>query len=85
MDEAQVSRHRIDTRTRVLMAVWSCIVVSYWLYVVLNIVKYNYSLYKLSDAVVITLLTTTTINVLGLTAIILKGLFYDGKLSRSAE
>ena len=67
------------------MAVWSCIVVSYWLYVVLNIVKYNYSLYKLSDAVVITLLTTTTINVLGLTAIILKGLFYDGKLSRSAE
>ncbi len=71
-----------DTRQRKTLVVWMIWVVSIWLAIVLLIVITN-SLLRLgiSDEVLVVLLATTTINVLGLANIILKGLFNSHKQS----
>ena len=65
-----------DTRHRKWLVVWMIIVVSVWLTVVLLITMFNkpWRLY-ITEKILITLLATTTINVLGLSKIILNGLF----------
>jgi len=65
-----------DTKHRKLLVIWMIIVVSIWLSVVLLITMFN-KLWclNIAEKTLITLLATTTINVLGLSKIILNGLF----------
>ena len=65
-----------DTRHRKGLVSWVKYVVSLWLLGVLFVVTFNSIFhFYLSDSVLITLLTTTTVNILGLAYIVLKGLF----------
>lgn len=70
----QNERYRSDTQDRKWLAEWTATVVSFWLLLVLAILMSNNS-FGLSDSVLITLLGTTTLNVLGLSFIVLRGHF----------
>ncbi|MBQ0082577.1 MAG: hypothetical protein KBT41_04775 [bacterium] len=67
LEKANAHRHTL--------VVWMIIVVSVWLAFTAGIVIAQLIMYKLTDAVLCALLTTTTVNVLGLAVIVLKGLF----------
>lgn len=67
-------RFSSDTNDRKWLAKWTAIVVSAWLFLVLGILCFS-SLLKLSDTVLVALLGTTTLNVLGLSFIVLRGHF----------
>lgn len=69
-------RYISDTKDRKWLAKWAVWAVSVWLIVVLAILILNHCFIRLSDSVLITLLGTTTLNVLGLTFIVLRGHFY---------
>jgi len=72
----KAKRFAEDTRHRKGLIFWVKWVVSLWLSFVLAVVAFNNILcLKLSDNVLITLLATTTANILGLAYIVLKGLF----------
>lgn len=69
-------RYKQDTKERKLLSHWVICVVSIWLFLVISTLICNSLLsIGLSDTVCVTLLTTTTINILGLAYIVLKGLF----------
>lgn len=70
-------RYEEDTIHRRNLSSWAAIIVSIWLFSVILILIRNTSEYKLSDAVMIALLGTTTLNVLGMMMIVLKGLFFE--------
>jgi hypothetical protein len=72
-------RYASDTIDRKWLAEWSAIVVSLWLFFVLIIVAYNKEHFNLSDSVLNVLLGTTTLNILGLMYIVLRGHFYAPK------
>lgn len=75
-DFLEFERYKSDTKDRKWLARWTVIIVSTWLSIVLAVLILNkiFSL-GLSDAVLITLLGTTTLNVLGLSFIVLRGHF----------
>jgi hypothetical protein len=75
LKRAQTARYKSDTNDRKWLAEWSATVVSIWLALVLGILACNYDKFHLSDTVLNVLLGTTTLNVLGLTYIVLKGHF----------
>jgi len=65
-----------NTKHRKTLVYWVMWVVSLWLFLVIFVVAISgFSFFELSDSVLITILTTTTINILGLPLIILRGLF----------
>lgn len=73
-------RYRGNTILRDNLAKVFTIVIIFWLVsVILILVGNTCNHYNLSDTVLVTLLTTTTIQVLGLVHIILKDLFPGGK------
>lgn len=72
-------RFEKDTRWRCRLSWWVIAVDSVWLAAVLCILTLNGDYLHLNDAVLITLLATTTANVLGLAFIVLKGLFSNGR------
>lgn len=72
-------RYRGNTVLRDNLAKVFTIVIIFWLVSVILILVGNDLKYNLSDTVLVTLLTTTTIQVLGLVYIILKDLFPGGK------
>lgn len=76
INKQKAIRFEQDTRHRNWLVIWMMVVVSVWLIVVLLITMFNipWCLY-VSEKAIITLLATTTINVLGLSKIILHGLF----------
>lgn len=75
----EIERFKDDTQHRKTMSIWAAMVVSFWLLsVILILIGNNYS-YKLNDNVLIALLTTTTINVLGLMIIVLNDFFKGGR------
>ena len=70
--QAKLDRQIADTTIRERLVMWSCITVSLWLiFVVIEICSQP----ELSSEVLIALLTTTTLNILGLSYIVLKGYF----------
>jgi hypothetical protein len=72
----KLSRYRRNSYDRKWLAIWSAIVVSVWLAVVLFALIFNTLLcFNISDSVLIVLLGTTTLNVLGLSLIVLRGHF----------
>lgn len=76
-------RFKKDTTWRCRLSWWVMIVDSAWLATILVILFLNTKCLHLSDAVLITLLGTTTINVLGLAFIILRGLFSSSYTRKS--
>ena len=68
-------RYKEDTSHRKWLGVWTAIVVTCWLIAVLTILIYNDRYICLSDNVLTSLLVTTTLNVLGLSYIVLRGHF----------
>lgn len=71
-------RYGEDTRHRSKLVNWVIVLVSGWMLFVASILFLNkvYEL-ELNTEIIITLLTTTTINILGLPIIVLKGLFKE--------
>lgn len=67
-------RFRINTIWRTRLAWWVIAIDSIWLFAIL-VTLWNSKCLQLSDSVLMVLLGTTTINVLGLAYIVLKGLF----------
>jgi uncharacterized membrane protein YkgB len=73
-------RYKSDTFDRKWLAKWTAWAVSIWLFLTLVIISLNSLLsLGLSDAVLITFLGTTTLNVLGLSFIVLRGHFGEHK------
>lgn len=70
-----IERYNKNTELRGSLARVFTIVIIFWLLSVILILVGNTLKYKLSDSVLITLLTTTTIQVLGMMVIILWDLF----------
>lgn len=80
MREQRKTRFSQDTRFRKHLANWVMAIVPCWLFLVIIILFfYGFNLIKLQIEVLITLLATTTINVLGLAYIVLKGIFPESK------
>lgn len=71
-------RYRDDTKSRRYLAYWAATVVTVYLLLVFVILFMNTTCLHLSDPVMIALLGTTTVNVLGLMYIVLKGYFKIG-------
>lgn len=72
----RAQRYRQDTSHRRFLAYWVIGAVSVWLLLVIVLVYLcAFGLCGLSDVVMDVLLATTTVNVLGLAYIVLKGLF----------
>ncbi len=69
------ARYREDTKHRKNLSTWAAVIVSIWLISVLLILTFNTSWLDLSDTVMVALLSTTTLNVLGMMVIVLRGLF----------
>ncbi|MDI9365050.1 MAG: hypothetical protein QM541_08875 [Flavobacterium sp.] len=72
-------RYGSDTKDRKWLAIWTAITVSIWLLAVLSMLITNNKFLHLSDSVLISLLGTTTLNVLGLSFIVLRGHFKSTK------
>lgn len=80
LKKLESERYSSDTFDRKWLAIWTAIIVSVWLGFVLYIlIKNEKHLICLSDAVLIALLGTTTLNVLGLSFIVLRGHFNSSK------
>ena len=75
MKELEVEKFDSDIKDRKWLAKWSAFVFSIWLILVVVILFLNKCLLNLSDAVLMTLLGTTTLNILGLSFIVLRGHF----------
>ncbi|MDN3494190.1 hypothetical protein [Winogradskyella bathintestinalis] len=77
-------RYRSNTNLRIYLAIWATLIVSAWLWKVGEILVNNNEKYCLSESVLNTLLTTTTIEVLGIVAIAMYDLF-NGKSEESLK
>ena len=76
LKDQEIRRFAQDTTHRKVLVCWMMWVVSLWLGAVLLITIFNGLLnLQIDNNVLITLLATTTINVLGLSRIVLNGLF----------
>lgn len=71
----EAKRYSSDTFYRRWLVRWTSIVVSVWLLAVLLILIFNEQHIHLSSNVLMVLLGTTTLNVLGLSFIVLRGHF----------
>jgi hypothetical protein len=68
-------RYALDTKLRVGLARWIQWLISIWLLLVMAVLVLSMFCGRIESSVLIALLTTTTVNILGLPFIILKGLF----------
>lgn len=80
MREQRKARFTQDTRFRRYLANWVMVIVPAWLFcVILILILCGCSVISMEKEVIITLLATTTVNVLGLAYIVLKGIFPESK------
>ncbi len=80
MQAQERERFKQDTEQRKILVIWMMFVVSLWLVFTCSVVITELCIFKkLSDTVFCMLLGTTTINVLGLAQIVLRGLFVPSK------
>lgn len=74
--EAQLARYEDDSRHRKNLVKWATTLIGIWLTaVILILIATGMPLLELSDTVMVTLLSTTTVNVLGLMIIVLNDIF----------
>lgn len=78
LETAKISRFISNTTLRKLMSFWASLTVTAWLGFVGYVIMYNNDKFCLSDSVLNTLLTTTTLNVVGIVLICFRDLF-NGK------
>ena len=71
----QLNRFKQDTKDRSKLAYWTFRIISLWLVFVFVLLLIN----DLPNSVFITLLTTTTVNIIGLPIIVLRGYFTSDK------
>lgn len=76
IDQLKADRYHNNTGLRTILARWALSIVTAWLGIVAIILMYNNDEFCLSESVLITLLTTTTANVLGLIYIVMKDIFH---------
>jgi len=80
MKNLENKRYESDTKDRKWLAIWTAVVVSIWLSSVLILLVFNeLKRICLSDTVLVALLGTTTLNVLGLSFIVLRGHFNSSR------
>ncbi len=80
LGEQKKERYRQNTRYRSRLTIWVMIIVPTWLSAVFILVAYSIITAKeLPSSVLNTLLATTTVNILGLAYIVLKGMFPQGR------
>ena len=76
LKKLESERYSSDTKDRKWLAIWTATIVTLWLFAVLCILILNeQKLFCLSETVLVALLGTTTLNVLGLSFIVLRGHF----------
>lgn len=76
LKEQERIRYSQDTKFRKHLTRWVMVLIPVWLVAVLYVIKKCASFdWYLSDVVLSTLLATTTINILGLANIVLRGMF----------
>ena len=73
--EAERRRFEEDTKNRKVLAYWTFGIITGWLIAVVVLLACNF----LPTTVYVTLLTTTTVNIIGLPAIVLHGYFTPKK------
>ncbi len=78
LEVAKITRFISNTSLRENMSYWAAFIISCWLIFVAVILIFNNDKYCLSDSVLNTLITTTTINVIGIILICFRDLF-NGK------
>jgi hypothetical protein len=78
LETAKISRFISNTTLRNCMSYWASFVVTAWLGFVAYVIILNNDKFCLSDSVLNTLITTTTINVIGIILICFRDLF-NGK------
>ena len=72
----KLNRYSDTSRLRKHSAYWVMVVVSFWLILVVSIVFFcGFECMKLEPSVIIALLTTTTVNIIGLPLVLLQGLY----------
>ena len=74
----QNQRYQENTIQRKRLAYWVQIIVTVWLLIVIIFLSINNNYLHLSDNVLMVLLGTTTLNVLGLPLVVLRGFFSPG-------
>jgi len=86
MKTLENERYNSDTKDRKWLAKWTAWVVTIWLLLVISILYFNNNVFclLLSDSVLIALLGTTTLNVLGLSFIVLKGHFNSSQKNNNS-
>lgn len=72
---AETRRYEEDTKNRKVLAYWTFGIITGWLIAVVVLLACNF----LPQTVYVTLLTTTTVNIIGLPAIVLHGYFTPKK------
>lgn len=77
-EELKARRYSMNTHLRTILSGWAALLTGCWLWKVGEILVHNSERYHLSDAVLITLLGTTTLNVIGIITIVMTDLF-NGK------
>ena len=76
LKEQKRARYSQDTSYRKYLAVWVMVVTSLWLLAVMVVlILIGAGVLTLDSTVIVTLLATTTANVLGLPLIVLKGIY----------
>ncbi|MEZ5001865.1 MAG: hypothetical protein R2730_02410 [Chitinophagales bacterium] len=75
-DALKNNRYRINTVLRTILSFWSAVLVTAWMVVVSVVLMRNNKFYHIGDSVLIALLTTTTIQVIGISIIAMKDLFH---------
>lgn len=75
-DVLKNNRYKINTVLRTILSFWSAALVTAWIVIVSIILMGNNKIYCLSDSVLNTLLTTTTIQVIAISIIAMKDLFH---------
>lgn len=76
LKEQRKLRYRQDTKFRRCLTIWVMFIVPAWLAAIFAVVCFCAAeIWRLSDAVMVALLATTTANILGLAYIVLKGMF----------
>lgn len=72
----KLNRYSDTSKLRKHSAYWVMVVVSFWLLLVVSIVFFcGFECMKLEPSVIIALLTTTTVNIIGLPLVLLQGLY----------
>lgn len=79
LNDLQLRRFKQNTDSRWVLTLWAMVLVTWWLIELNHIVKMNSSKYFISDNVMMTLLGTSTVNVLGLVLVVMYDLFGKGK------